>query len=192
MNSGHIFKRAADLAICLPLAIVAMPLCLIAMAAIRFESRGSPLFVQQRVGQGRRPFRLLKLRTMTRETGDRPSHEVNSAHITRVGAFLRRTKLDELPQLVNVLAGSMSLVGPRPCLPSQFVLIEEREKLGLYAYRPGVTGPAQLQGVDMSDPVRLAQLEAGYFHEATPARDFWLIFRTAFGGGRGDAALKGR
>lgn len=185
-------KRALDLVICLILLPVAVLLCVPAMIAIRSESTGSPLFVQRRVGRHRRPFHLLKLRTMARSAGDKPSHEVDAMQITRVGAFLRRTKLDELPQLLNVLAGSMSLVGPRPCLPIQDVLIAEREKRGLYAFPPGITGPAQLLGIDMSDPVLLARTEADYFHEATIGRDLLMIFRTATGGGRGDAALQSR
>lgn len=183
-------KRILDLAICLSLVPFALPICLFAMIAIRCESGGSPLFVQRRVGLNRRVFRLLKLRTMTFRSGDLPSHEVDPMQITRVGTFLRRTKLDELPQLLNVIGGSMSLVGPRPCLPSQQVLIAERERLGLYAFAPGVTGPAQLVGIDMSDPVLLARTEADYFHTATPIRDLLLILRTATGGGRGDAALR--
>lgn len=185
-------KRAVDLAVCLALVPVAVPVCLAAMVAIRLESDGSPLFVQRRVGRHQRIFNLLKLRTMGRNAGDHPSHEVDSMQITRVGAFLRRTKIDELPQLWNVLTGAMSLVGPRPCLPSQGVLIAERERRGLYAFAPGVTGPAQILGIDMSDPVLLAETEAGYFHDATPGGDIRMILRTATGGGRGDAALKAR
>lgn len=183
-------KRFIDLAISLTLLPIAIPICLVAFVAIRLESPGSPLFVQRRVGRHRQPFRLMKLRTMGRLAGDLPSHEVDPLQITRVGAFLRRTKLDELPQLLNVIGGSMSLVGPRPCLFSQELLIAERERQGLYDFAPGVTGPAQILGIDMSDPVRLAQTEAEYFHVATPRRDFSLILRTALGGGRGDAALR--
>lgn len=192
MYQTSITKRAVDLAVCLALLPVAVPVCLAAMMAIRLESEGSPLFVQRRVGRSQRIFWLLKLRTMGRNAGDHPSHEVDSMQITRVGAFLRRTKIDELPQLWNVVTGAMSLVGPRPCLPSQQVLIAERERRGLYAFAPGVTGPAQILGIDMSDPVLLAETEAGYFHQATPIRDIRMIAQTATGGGRGDAALKAR
>jgi lipopolysaccharide/colanic/teichoic acid biosynthesis glycosyltransferase len=179
-----------DLAISAVLVPAAVPLCLLAMIAIRCESPGSPLFTQVRVGRGQRPFRLYKLRTMEITAGDKPSHEVDARKITRVGAFLRRTKLDELPQLLNVLNGTMSLVGPRPCLPTQTVLVAERERRGLFAFLPGVTGPAQLQGIDMSDPVLLARTEADYFFAAGPGQDMVLLWRTGTGGGRGDAALK--
>lgn len=192
MYQTSITKRAVDLAVCLALLPVAVPVCLAAMIAIRLESEGSPLFVQRRVGRSQRIFWLLKLRTMGRNAGDHPSHEVDSMQITRVGAFLRRTKIDELPQLWNVVTGAMSLVGPRPCLPSQQVLIAERKRRGLYAFAPGVTGPAQILGIDMSDPVLLAETEACYFHQATTIRDIRMIAQTATGGGRGDAALKAR
>jgi lipopolysaccharide/colanic/teichoic acid biosynthesis glycosyltransferase len=192
MYETSIMKRAMDIAVCLALLPIALPVCLVAMVAIRLESPGSPLFIQRRVGRNQRIFNLLKLRTMGRNAGDHPSHEVDSMQITRVGAFLRRTKIDELPQLWNVLTGKMSLVGPRPCLHSQGVLIAERARLGLYAFAPGVTGPAQILGIDMSDPVLLAKTEAGYFHDATALGDIRIILHTATGGGRGDAALKER
>jgi len=190
MTLYSFLKRALDLVICLVLLPIALPLCLLLFVVIRLESRGWPLFVQLRMGRDRRPFRMLKLRTMAHDTAHLPSHEVATDRITRFGAVLRRLKLDELPQLLNVLAGSMSLVGPRPCLPSQTELIEARTARGLFAFRPGVTGPAQLAGVDMSEPERLAEVEAGYFHRATLGRDLMLMLRTVFGGGSGDAALR--
>ena len=133
---------------------------------------------------------MLKLRTMAQGIGDVPSHQVGEHHITKFGRTVRMLKLDELPQLLNVLSGSMSLVGPRPCLPSQDELISEREARGVFAFRPGVTGPAQLIGVDMSEPARLATLEADYFHHAKVFDDLRLLLRTAFGRGSGDAAVK--
>lgn len=185
-------KRVLDLAVSLALLPLALPLCLALMVLIRLESVGSPLFTQLRVGRNRAPFRLLKLRTMAAETGDLPSHDVSPAQITKMGAWLRKTKLDELPQLWNVLTGSMSLVGPRPCLPSQAELIAERVKHDLFQYRPGVTGPAQLVGIDMSQPRLLAESEAAYFHRAGLLDDLILMLRTAIGAGSGDAAVRPR
>lgn len=190
MTAYSFCKRALDLLICLLLLPVAVPLCLILFLVIRLESRGSPLFVQDRVGRRLKPFRMLKLRTMYADTAHVASHHVGQDRITRSGRLLRRLKLDELPQLLNVLSGAMSLVGPRPCLPSQTELIEARRERGLFAFRPGVTGPAQLSGVDMSEPVRLAEVEAAYFHRATITGDLGLMLRTVFGGGSGDAALR--
>lgn len=190
MTSDSPLKRALDVAACLLALPIAVPLCLLLMLLIRLESRGPALFVQVRMGRHLRPFRMLKLRTMASDTQDLPSHEVGHDRITRLGRILRKLKLDELPQLANVLAGSMSLIGPRPCLPSQAELIEARKKRHLFHLRPGVTGPAQLLGVDMSEPVRLAEVEAEYFRRATLRSDLRLILRTVFGGGSGDAALR--
>lgn len=115
------------------------------------------------------------------------SHEVGAAYVTRVGAFLRKTKIDELPQILSVLAGDMSFVGPRPCLSTQTQLIAEREAHGVFAVLPGITGPAQVAGVDMSRPVELAQIDGRYVRERTFLGDVKLIVQTAFGGGSGDA-----
>jgi lipopolysaccharide/colanic/teichoic acid biosynthesis glycosyltransferase len=106
--------------------------------------------------------------------------------VTGFGAFLRRTKLDELPQLWNVLVGDMSLVGPRPCLPNQAELIGARDARGIYVLRPGITGPAQVQGVDMSNPERLAQLDATWLDERSVHSYLALIVLTVRGRGRGD------
>ena len=192
MISETFLKRSVDLAACLLALPIALPLCLLLMLLIRLESRGSPLFVQWRMGRWGRPFRMFKLRTMRADTTNLPSHEVGQDRITRAGRLLRRLKLDELPQILNVLAGSMSLVGPRPCLPSQAELIAAREERGLFRFRPGVTGPAQLVGVDMSQPVRLAEVEAQYFDRSTLRSDIGLVFRTIVGAGSGDAALAPR
>lgn len=182
------FQRAFDLLIAVPAAIVALLPCLLLLAAIRLESPGSPLFVQQRVGRHKRSFPMFKLRTMRAGTVNAASHEVGVASVTRLGAILRRLKLDELPQLLNVIRGEMSLVGPRPCLANQHELVAARERLGLYAIRPGVTGPAQLAGIDMSDPERLANFEVGYYASKRAVADWPLLFRTVVGEGRGDAA----
>lgn len=184
------FQRAFDLAIAVPAsAVVAVP-CLILLVAIRLESPGNPLFIQERVGRNRKVFRILKLRTMRPGTLNAASHEVGAAAITRLGAILRRLKLDELPQLWNVVRGHMSLVGPRPCLPGQHELIEARSRLDLYAIRPGITGPAQIDGIDMSDPARLAAREHAYFSAARPPFDWPVLVQTFTGSGRGDAAAR--
>jgi lipopolysaccharide/colanic/teichoic acid biosynthesis glycosyltransferase len=147
---------------------------------------GSPLFRQQRVGRQQRPFVLIKFRTMRPDTASVGTHQVNPAAITPYGRFLRRSKLDELPQLWNVLRGDMSLVGPRPCLPNQTELVQERERQGVFAARPGITGLAQVQGVDMSEPARLAELDSQMLRQL----DFWLYLKliasTLTGSGSGD------
>jgi O-antigen biosynthesis protein WbqP len=114
-----------------------------------------------------------------------PTHQVSGSSITRFGAYLRRLKLDELPQLFNVVKGDMSLVGPRPCLTSQQQLIEERRLLGVLDALPGITGLAQVRGVDMSDPVLLAQLDAQYVAKRNLFGDLKLIWATLRGSGIG-------
>jgi O-antigen biosynthesis protein WbqP len=179
-------KRWFDVA----LALVLLPFAAIAIAvsaiAIRASSPGPAIFRQRRVGRGERPFTCLKLRTMRVDAPSAPSHEVGASTVTRVGQFLRRTKIDELPQLWNILAGDMSFVGPRPCLPAQTVLIEARRIRGLFAIRPGITGVSQVAGVDMSDPERLAALDATYLSDMSLKRDFSLLVATFLGAGRGD------
>lgn len=147
---------------------------------------GSPLFRQERVGQHQRPFILVKFRTMTVDTASVASHLASSASITRLGAFLRKTKLDELPQLWNVLKGEMSLVGPRPNLFNQAELIAEREALDVYAVRPGITGLAQISEIDMSTPKLLAETDSRMINGMSISNYFSYIFQTIVGKGSGD------
>ncbi|WP_421911065.1 sugar transferase [Marinobacter sp.] len=147
---------------------------------------GSPLFRQERVGRGRQPFTLVKFRTMKVETASVASHLANTASITRFGRFLRRTKLDELPQLWNVLKGEMSLVGPRPCLFNQEELIEERESRGVLQARPGITGLAQINDIDMSTPRLLAETDARMLEALSLKNYFRYIVYTVLGKGAGD------
>jgi len=142
---------------------------------------GSPLFVQERVGRRKKPFKLVKFRTMSKDTASVASHLASSASITKLGAFLRRTKLDELPQIWNVLMGDMSLVGPRPSLFNQEELITERDALGVYSLRPGVTGLAQIKGIDMSTPELLAKTDAKMISTMSVANYFKYIFLTVAG-----------
>ncbi|WP_022964453.1 sugar transferase [Halopseudomonas pelagia] len=147
---------------------------------------GSPLFLQERVGRHKQPFNLVKFRTMAVDTASVASHLASSSSITRLGSFLRRTKLDELPQLWNVLWGDMSLVGPRPNLFNQPELIAARDALGVYAVRPGITGLAQVSGIDMSMPLLLAKTDAEMISKLTLKTYFALILQTVIGKGAGD------
>jgi lipopolysaccharide/colanic/teichoic acid biosynthesis glycosyltransferase len=154
-----------------------------------FESR-SPLIRQVRVGKDQQPFELVKFRTMRLGTANLPTHLVDASAVTPFGRFLRRSKLDELPQLWNVLKGEMSLVGPRPCLPSQTQLIDERERFGVFAVRPGITGLAQLTGVDMSEPRRLAEVDGQMVSTLSLGLYFRCVIATALGRGWGDRVRK--
>ena len=115
-------------------------------------SNRSPLFWQKRVGRIEEEFMLFKFRTMFVDTPSMASHQVSPNSITPLGHWLRKTNCDELPQLINVLRGEMSLVGPRPCLPNQFGVIEMRRRYDCFQVRPGITGESQIKKVDMSEP----------------------------------------
>ncbi|GHY71454.1 lipid carrier--UDP-N-acetylgalactosaminyltransferase [Vibrio cholerae] len=148
---------------------------------------GSPIFIQERVGRNKRPFRLVKFRTMSVGTQSVASHLASTNSITKLGVFLRKTKIDELPQLINVLKGDMSLVGPRPNLFNQQELIAERDALGIYDVLPGITGLAQIQNIDMSDPKRLAKIDREMLDDLNIKSYFKYIIQTVIGKGSGDA-----
>jgi len=159
---------------------------LLALFVMGLCDTGSPVFRQERVGRYKKPFTLVKFRTMSVDTASVASHLASSSSITRFGQFLRRTKLDELPQLWNVLKGEMSLVGPRPCLFNQEELIQQREQRGVLAARPGVTGLAQVNDIDMSTPRLLAETDAKMLANLTALAYFNYIFMTVSGKGSGD------
>lgn len=151
---------------------------------------GSPVFKQQRVGKNKKPFTLLKFRTMSVNTKSVATHLANRSSVTKLGAFLRKSKLDELPQLINVLKGDMSLVGPRPNLFNQKELIEERDKRNVYNSLPGITGLAQINEIDMSTPRRLAEVDAEMLDNLTMKKYFQYILATVGGKGSGDRIKK--
>lgn len=178
-------KRLLDVAVGAVLLLLLWPIFLIVAGAIRLDSRGEAIFRQVRVGRNGQRFTCYKFRTMASDTGDLPTHQVSAAKVTRLGYHMRRFKIDELPQVFNVLAGDMSLVGPRPCLPSQVELVDARRKLGALDVRPGITGLAQVRGVDMSNPERLAELDAQYVKSQSFVGDLGLLWATLRGQGVG-------
>ena len=147
---------------------------------------GSPFFKQSRVGKNQQLFTLVKFRTMAIGTQSVGTHLVDPSSITKLGRFLRKTKLDELPQLFNVFAGQMSLVGPRPCLPNQTELVQERSKRGVFDVLPGITGVAQINEIDMSTPRKLARYDQIMVRRMSLGLYLRMIFATAVGKGRGD------
>ncbi|SDO56400.1 Sugar transferase involved in LPS biosynthesis (colanic, teichoic acid) [Aureimonas jatrophae] len=179
-------KRLFDIVASLGGLVVLGWLIVLLAVLVRRDSAGPGLFRQERVGRNGVPFTCLKLRTMRIDTVSAASHDTPASAVTALGARLRRWKLDELPQLWNVLKGEMSFVGPRPCLLIQRELIEERRRRGVLALRPGITGLAQVQGIDMRDPVRLAEIDARYGASRSFLGDLALILRTVAGGGQGD------
>jgi O-antigen biosynthesis protein WbqP len=188
MNS---FLRVLDFLFSLVGLVILIPLILILFVRGYFDT-GAPLFIQTRLGKNKNEFRLVKFRTMSVGTPSVGSHEVSVSSITKYGGFLRRTKLDELPQLWNVLKGEMSLVGPRPNLPNQHELIGERQKLGVYDIRPGITGLAQVNNIDMSTPDLLAKTDQKMMVELSIRTYFKYILMTVTGKGAGDASLGSR
>lgn len=181
-------KRAFDLTFAVLILLPAVLIVATAAIFVRLESPGSPLFFQTRVGRKKIPFQIVKLRTMSHGTGLGASHEIGSANITKVGRFLRRTKIDELPQLWSVLRGEMSFVGPRPCLPQQGELIAERDRHGVFQVRPGITGRAQIMGIDMSRPAILAKVDGEYVRKRSLLEDVRILIHTLAGRGYYDAA----
>ncbi len=185
----HVFLRLFDMFFSAIGLIVTLPIMVI-IQLIGFFDTGSPIFWQERVGRHKKPFMLVKFRTMKCDTASVASHLVSVSAITPFGNFLRRTKIDEIPQLWNVLKGEMSLVGPRPCLFNQQELIDERESRGVLSVRPGITGLAQITKIDMSTSRLLAQTDARMIDELTIAKYFSYIMQTIFGKGSGDRVVR--
>lgn len=155
-----------------------------------FFDTGAPIFAQERVGKNKQPFKLYKFRSMHVNTKSVATHLANSSSVTKYGAFLRNSKLDELPQLFNVLLGDMSLVGPRPNLFNQEELIEERDKRDVYKVVPGITGEAQINKIDMSTPKLLAETDAVMTQNLTFKKYIYYIIVTVLGKGSGDRIKK--
>jgi len=181
--------RLFDLVFSLVGLVVGFPVLLV-LTLIGLFDTGSPIFRQVRVGRHQQPFTLVKFRTMKVDTASVATHLASSASITRFGHFLRKTKLDELPQLWNVLKGEMSLVGPRPGLLNQEELTEERAKRGVFDVRPGITGLAQVSEIDMSTPALLAETDQKMIRSLTLVDYFKYIFMTVAGKGAGDRVVK--
>ena len=163
---------------------------LVVLMVIGFFDTGSPIFRQERVGKGKQPFRLMKFRSMHINAPSVATHLASASSITPFGSFLRKSKLDELPQLWNVFVGDMSLVGPRPNLFNQEELIQERDSRGVYSVRPGITGLAQINKIDMSTPQLLAETDTQMIQELNILCYFKYILLTVFGKGFGDRIKK--
>lgn len=163
---------------------------LVILLIIGFFDTGSPIFQQERVGRGKKPFRLIKFRSMHLNAPSVATHLASASSITPFGRFLRKSKLDELPQLWNVFIGDMSLVGPRPNLFNQTELMEERQKFGVYDVRPGITGLAQVNQIDMSTPKLLAETDAKMIKNYNLIMYIKYIFITVLGKGNGDRIKK--
>jgi O-antigen biosynthesis protein WbqP len=177
--------RSLDFIFALIGLILLSPLMLVLWVIGLFDTK-APVFRQVRVGRDKVPFTLVKFRTMKANTASVASHLASASAVTSYGRLLRRTKLDELPQLWNVLKGEMSLVGPRPGLFNQEELTCERAARGVFDVRPGITGLAQISGIDMSTPRLLAETDQRMIHSFTAKTYFKYIFLTVLGKGAGD------
>ena len=178
-----IFKRAIDLVLALAGLIVVSPLLIVLAIAVKLDSPGPVLFRQKRVGLRKTYFNILKFRTMRADTpGNVPTHMLENPgrYITKTGKFLRRTSLDELPQIWNILVGQMSIVGPRPALWNQEDLLAERDKYGANDIKPGLTGWAQIHGRDELKIEDKARLDGEYVRRASFPFDAKCFFLTIF------------
>ena len=172
------------------LGLVLLSPILIVLLIIGYFDTGYPIFRQERVGKGKQPFRLIKFRSMHVNAPSVATHLASASSITPFGSFLRKSKLDELPQLWNVFVGDMSLVGPRPNLFNQEELIYERDSRRVYSVRPGITGLAQINKIDMSTPQLLAETDAKMIQQLNTLDYFKYILLTIFGKGFGDRIKK--
>jgi lipopolysaccharide/colanic/teichoic acid biosynthesis glycosyltransferase len=175
-----VIRRAIDIAVSATLLLLSAPLLAVALVAIRLESRGHPIYRQRRIGRGGRPFDVLKLRTMVdgaERMGAGLAINENDSRITRVGALLRRTSLDELPNLLNVLRGEMSLIGPRPTVPVQVERYTPRQR-GRLAIKPGITGWAQVNGRASLPWSERIELDLHYIEHRSLALDLHILWRT--------------
>ncbi len=175
-------KRILDFLLSFFAAVVFFPVLLIIAVMIKCDSKGPVLFTQTRVGKGKKHFNILKFRTMYKDTPKNvPTHLLGKAnsHITKVGGFLRKTSLDELPQLFNIIAGQMSIVGPRPALFNQYDLIAKRDEYGVNELVPGLTGYAQINGRDELPIDIKAKHDAYYAENISFALDVKIVLKTA-------------
>ena len=190
---NHI-KRIVDFLLAIIGLIVLSPVLLVLIIAIKTDSPGPVLFKQKRVGIHKSHFFILKFRTMRIDTPkDMPTHLLQNPeqYITKVGKFLRKTSLDELPQIINIIKGDMAIVGPRPALWNQYDLIEERDKYGANDIRPGLTGWAQINGRDeLEIPVK-AKLDGDYVKKMGPLMDLRCFFGTFLSVLRADGVVEG-
>ena len=159
--------------------LILFPLLILLLIFGLFDN-GSPLFKQTRVGMNQKTFVLIKFRTMPIGTKSVATHLIKNLKLSLFSSFLRKTKLDEIPQLWNVLIGEMSLVGPRPCLINQKKLINERKKREVFKIRPGITGLAQITGITMKNPVLLAKIDFKMIKQLNVFNYFYYITATIF------------
>lgn len=194
MRPYHIIKQVMDCALALIGLLLLWPFFLIIALVIKLTSKGPVLFKQKRLGKKKSEFNILKFRTMRTDTPkDMPTHLLQDPDffITKVGKFLRKTSLDELPQIFNILKGEMSIVGPRPALWNQYDLIAERDKYGANDIKPGLTGWAQINGRDELPNEIKAELDGHYVRHVSFLFDLKVFFMTILSVAKSDGIREG-
>lgn len=184
-----VVMRLIDLAFAVAVLVLLGWLLVLIWALIRVGSPGPGIFAQRRIGRGGEEFTCYKFRTMKQGTPQVGTHELTVSSVTAIGKFLRKTKIDELPQIINIFRNEISLIGPRPCLPVQAKLIEQRRSRGVLEIKPGISGLAQINDIDMSDPVRLAEWDAKYLGLRSILLDLKISLATVRGRGQGDKTM---
>lgn len=188
------FKRFYDTMGALIALIIFSPIFLMIMILIKLDSKGSILFKQKRVGRYKKHFNILKFRTMKIDSPkETPTHMLENPeqYITRMGKFLRKTSLDELPQIINIIKGDMSIIGPRPALWNQYDLIEERDKLDVHKLYPGITGYAQIKGRDKLSIPDKAALDGQYVKKISLCLDIKIFIGTFISIFKSDGVVEG-
>lgn len=187
-------KRIIDFILSLMGIVVSSPVLLLLCLAIKLDSKGPIIFKQKRVGKNKTYFNIYKFRTMKIDTPkEMPTHllEDPDFYITKVGKFLRKTSLDELPQLFNIIKGDMAVIGPRPALWNQYDLIEERDKYGANDIRPGLTGLAQISGRDELEIKQKALLDGNYTENISPSMDLKCFLGTIVSVFKSEGVIEG-
>jgi len=161
--------------------LLIFPFIFLLFLIIIIEDGMPAIFIQERVGFQKKIFRMFKVRTMKKNTLQAGTHYINQSQVLKSGKIIRKFKLDEFLQLINVLKGDINLVGPRPSLENQTDLVHERDSLGIYSIKPGITGISQVCGYDMSDPMKLAFVDSIYLKHQSFALDFKILIATFTG-----------
>ena len=158
--------------------LVVLPLILIGIVLVYLEDGAPIIFSQERLGKNKKTFKIYKIRTMKKGTPSKGTHQISKKNYLFIGSILRKSKIDELPQLINFLKGDINLIGPRPGLESQIELKEFRDKLNVFSIKPGITGLAQVLGFDMSNPKKLSKIDSIYIHRKNIKIDIYIFFAT--------------
>lgn len=194
MQAYPILKRVLDIILSLIAMLILWPVFVFIAVIIKLDSKGPVFFKQKRIGKNKREFYILKFRTMRTDTPkDMPTHMLQNSDvfITKIGTFLRKSSLDELPQIINILMGEMSIIGPRPALWNQYDLIAERDKYGANGIDPGLTGWAQINGRDELPIEAKARFDGVYVIKMSFAFDAEIFFKTIFSVLRSDGVKEG-